>query len=124
MPHILIIEDDAWMADCYRHWLEANGHTVNHVTNAQSALDVLDDAPADLILLDLLLPHANGAQMLHTLQSYADLASIPVVLCSSSLPPHLPPLAAYGVRAVLDKTQLTPTVLRQTVGEILTNATV
>ncbi|HSW81100.1 MAG TPA: response regulator [Candidatus Saccharimonas sp.] len=124
MAHVLIIEDDTWMADCYRRWLTADGHTVRCVGDAQSALDALDDAPADVVLLDLLLPHANGTQVLHTLQSYADLARMPVILCSSSLPPQLPPLRAYGVRAVLDKTQLTPNLLRQTVAEVLAHATI
>lgn len=124
MARVLIVEDDVWMADCYRRWLAAAGHEVRRVTSAQTALDALDDAPADIILLDLLLPHANGTQVLHMLQSYADLAHIPVILCSSSLPPQLPSLAAYGVRATLDKTQLTPETLRKTVGEVLAHATI
>lgn len=123
MAHILLLEDDQWMADCYRDWLKAE-HTTAHAHDAQEALDAADEQPPDMILLDLLLPYANGAQFLHTLQSHADWANIPVVLCSSSLPADMPDLTAYGVRATLDKATVTPKLLRQTVSEVLHHAAI
>jgi CheY-like chemotaxis protein len=110
------------MADCYRTWLR--GHTTAHAHDAQEALDAVDNKMPQVIVLDLLLPHANGTQLLHTLQSHADLAGIPVILCSSSLPAAMPDVRAYGVRAVLDKAGITPTILRQTVTEALRHAAV
>lgn len=122
MAHILIVEDDQWLADCYKDWL--HGHTVAYAVGAQEALDAADDQTPDLILLDLLLPHANGMQLLHTLRSHADWADVPVVLCSGSIPADVPDMRAYGVRAILDKATVTPTALRQAVNEAMHHATV
>jgi CheY-like chemotaxis protein len=123
MSRILLVEDDPWIADCYNVWLGQDGHAVQHSRDAQEALDMIDDEPPDLIVLDLFLPFANGIQLLHTLRSHADLATIPVVLCSSSLPDQMPDMAAYGVRQVLDKAQLEPKRLRQAVKQVLAHAT-
>jgi CheY-like chemotaxis protein len=124
MGAILLVEDDAWMADCYALWLQADGHTVLRAGDAQAALDVLDEQPVDAIVLDVLLPHANGIQLLHTLRSHADFARLPVVLCSGSLPADLPPLQAYGVHEVIDKAQVGPQSFRQTIREVLNHAAV
>lgn len=124
MARILLVEDDAWMADCYALWLQAGGHAVTRAGDAQAALDALDEQGAEAIVLDVLLPHANGIQLLHTLQSHADWARIPVVLCSGSLPVSLPPLGAYGVRQVVDKARVSPASLRLAVTEALAHAAV
>lgn len=124
MARILLVEDDSWMADCYRLWLSADDHAVSHAADAQAALDHIDDSRPDLIVLDLFLPTANGVQLLQTLQSHSDLADIPIILASSALPEAMPDLSAYGVRAVLDKTTLKPSQLRQAAHEALIHAPV
>lgn len=121
MAHILLVEDDQWMADCYRDWLHAT-HTTAHAHDAQGALDAAEERAPDAIVLDLFLPHANGIQLLHALQSHSDWARIPVILCSSSLPAQMPGAGTYGVRAVLDKASLTPRRLQQTIAEALDDA--
>lgn len=119
MAWVGIVDDDQWMADCYSQWLAAAGHKVWHTRDAQTALDELEKQLPDVLLLDLLLPHANAAQFLHTLKSYADWGSIPVILCSSSLPQNLPALDAYGVRKVAEKSSLTPKKLNHWIAEVL-----
>lgn len=106
MSTVLLVEDDPLLADCYRRWLQAAGYAVVFARDAQVAIDVIDTQLPDVVLLDLFLPGANGIQLLHTLRSYADLALIPVILCSSTIPDPLPSLGHYGVRAVLDKSTL------------------
>jgi CheY-like chemotaxis protein len=122
MAHILIVEDDLWMADCYRDWLHE--HTIAHAIDAQQALDAADSQKPALIMIDMLLPHSNGMQLLHTLRSYIDWMDVPVVLCSSSVPVDMPNMQPYGVVAVLDKATITPVVLRKTVTEALYHAAV
>lgn len=115
MSRVLLVEDDQWVADCYRLWLSADGHSVRHSRDAQDAIDKIDENPPEVIVLDLLLPFSNGIQLLQTLHSHADLANIPIILCSSALPEHLPDLTPYGVKHVLDKAQLVPATMRQAV---------
>jgi DNA-binding response OmpR family regulator len=124
MSRVLLVEDDQWIADCYRLWLAADGHNVRHSRDSQTAIDMIDENPPEVIILDLLLPFSNGIQLLQTLRSHVDLASTPVILCSSALPEHLPDLSPYGVRRVLDKANLAPATMRQAVLEVAAYASV
>ncbi len=115
MARVLLVEDDRWQADCYQLWLQQAHHDVQHVDSAQSALDVLDTWSPDVIVLDMLLPHANGMQLLHQLRSYSDTQALPVILCSSIQLPKDVDSTVYGIVAVLDKTILTPAKMQQAV---------
>lgn len=119
MATILLIEDDILLADCYARWLVAGGHTLRYAGGAQAALDALDDALVDVIILDILLHGANGLQFLHILRSHADFAGIPVIVCSSALSTNAPDLKQYGVRAALDKPALNRRALCLAVAEVL-----
>ena len=124
MARVLLVEDDQWVADCYRLWLEADSHSVRHSRDAQIAIDMIDDNPPEVIVLDLFLPFANGIQLLQTLRSHSDLAKIPVILCSGSLPEELPDMSPYGVSKVFSKSELAPVTMRQAVREALAYAAV
>jgi CheY-like chemotaxis protein len=115
MATILIVEDDMLLADCYIRWLRAAQHVTQHVSNAQDAIDAVDTTKPDVILLDVLLPGANGIQLLHTLRTYTDLADIPIIMCSNALPGHMPDVQGYGVVAVLDKSTLTRERLQEAI---------
>lgn len=119
MATITLVEDDLLLAKSIMLWLRHGGHAVHHAPSAQAALDVLDDAPSDIIVLDMLLPGANGMQFLHVLQSHADLARIPVVVCSNAQGLAGYSLGNYGVRAMLDKSTLTRRSLLAAVQEVL-----
>lgn len=119
MATILIVEDDPMLADCYRTWLRAKKHKTQQATDVVTAIEIIDEQLPDVILLDLLLPGASGAQLLHILRSHADLMHVPVVVCSGALPADSPDLASYGVRAVLDKATLTPSRLAAAIAEAL-----
>lgn len=121
-PHVLLVEDDRWMGECYLAWLQGFGYDVTWVQDAQDALDALDSRRADLIVLDVMLPFANGVHLLNVLASHVDLMDIPVVVCSSMAPDGLQ--EQYGVKAVLDKAQLTPARMRSALAGVLSNAAV
>lgn len=119
MATVLLVEDDQLLADCLSRWLIADGHDVVLAVEAQQAIDLLDSTKPDVIVLDLLLPGANGVQVLHTLRSYGDLAGIPVVICSSLVVTYTSSLAAYGVKKVIDKTTLNRASLNAAVSEVI-----
>jgi len=119
---VLLVEDDRWLAECYLAWLDGFGYDVVRVQDAQTALEVLDDRSVNLILLDIMLPFANGIHFLNVLSSHADLMQIPVIVCSGMSPKGLE--QQYGVRAVLDKAMLTPALMLSTVSGVLASETV
>lgn len=121
-PTILLVEDDRWMGECYLAWLQGFGYEVVWARDSQTALDVLDEFRIDLIILDIMLPFANGVHLLNVLASHPDLVQIPVVVCSSMSPNGLQ--QQYGVKAVLNKTELTPTIMRSALAGALANASI
>lgn len=62
MPTVLVVEDEAHLADGLRFNLEAEGYEVDVVDQGQSALDRLFDASRhyDAVLLDVMLPDKDG----------------------------------------------------------------
>lgn len=119
---ILLVEDDQWIGECYQTWLHGFGYKTVWVRDAQSALDVFDETKVDAVLLDIMLPFANGIHFLNVVASHADLMHIPVVVCSS-LPPQ-ESLKPYGVQIVLDKTTLTPKQLQTAIHGVFAHAAV
>lgn len=108
-PHILIVEDDDWMAEQHVRTLNQVGFSSEAVSHAFAAIDAIDGHPPDAIILDLLLTGQNAFTLLHEMQSHNDLASIPVILCTNSASDLMSDeLVAYGVSAVLDKTVMHP----------------
>ncbi len=63
---ILLVEDDAVIADLLRRNLRARGHEVSMAADAQSALAYLQATPFDLIILDINLPDLTGWEVLRT----------------------------------------------------------
>lgn len=82
---IILVEDDAWLAELYQNVLESEKNCQVFVAgSAASTLELLDQyADVDLIVLDIFLPEHNGIELLHELASYGDLSSIPIIMLSS-----------------------------------------
>lgn len=119
MARILLIEDEPWLGELYEQLL-GREHDVLWKRDAYDAIDAIDQHRPDVIVLDLLLPWANGIQLLHELVSYQDTATIPVVLFSAALPDLDPEvLRAYGVVATLDKTSVKPGQVIDTINGIV-----
>ena len=76
-PHVLIVEDDALVADVIVAALEADYATSLAETSA-AALQILADRKVDLMLLDCTLPDGIDPDLIPA----ADAAGVPVVLMS------------------------------------------
>ncbi len=121
MKKVLIVDDDAWLADSYRLILETHGWQVTITKDAASAIDLIDDTQPDVVLLDVMLPGSSAPALLNELQSHSDLAKLPVVLCSSlSLTEHhRSHLENYGVTEVIDKSTTTPEAIVAALGKAI-----
>lgn len=119
-PYILVVEDDIWLAEQHLRTLQAAGLRGEHVAHALAAIDAIDVVRPDVLVLDVLLAGPNAFTLLHELQSHADLAGIPVILCTNSAD-QLPPedMGAYGVRQILDKATMHPSDLITAVRRVL-----
>jgi len=119
-PYVLIVEDDMWLAEQYARMLENAGMRTEIVGDALAAIDMLDVAPPDAILLDVLLVGPNAFTFLHELRSHADFSTIPVILCTTSADQLVgEDLLAYGVQDVLDKAIMHPRDILAAVKKVL-----
>lgn len=81
---VLLVEDDADLVELVTHWLEREGYAVRGVVDGQAALDGLAADPLpDLVLLDVMIPHVTGFDVLQKLRADARTQALPVVMMTS-----------------------------------------
>ena len=69
MNKILIAEDEAPIANLISTALEGAGYHCTWAADGGAAADLLDTAPFDLVLLDIMLPKADGYEVLEYCKS-------------------------------------------------------
>ena len=118
---VLIVEDDSWLAEQQARVLGKAGYRTTISPHAIDAMASIDDIRPDIIVLDILLTGSTALALLHELQSYADTASIPIVVCTNLASElELANLKPYGVRLILDKTTMLPDDVVTAVRRLLT----
>jgi len=81
--HALIIEDDADSALIFTEAPSAVGFATETVIDGKLALQRLAECVPDLVVLDLLLPHVSGKQILSAIRADARLAATKVILATA-----------------------------------------
>jgi len=79
---ILIVDDDAGMRTALLKILRANGLRCFAVADGMAMRDVLDRHPIDLILLDVMMPGANGFDLCRDLRM-RDGNTVPIIMISA-----------------------------------------
>jgi two-component system response regulator RstA len=62
-PQILMIEDDARLAQMVSEYLAQSGFGVSHAADGHAGLDQLQQHAPDLVILDLMLPDIDGLEV-------------------------------------------------------------
>lgn len=75
---ILVVEDDALLADAIERALTQSAHTVQTAHGGRDADDALASSRFDLVILDLGLPQMDGVEVLRRLRGRR--ASVPVLV--------------------------------------------
>ena len=84
-PTILIVEDDADCRSVLQDLLELNGYTVKTCPDAGHAVAAARAAPPALMLVDYMMPDADGGWVVEQLrETGGKLAQIPNVLTTGS----------------------------------------
>jgi DNA-binding response OmpR family regulator len=68
MPRILVVEDEAAIADAIAYALRADGFEVESVEDGEHALGAAKERPYDLLVLDLMLPSFSGLEVCRRLR--------------------------------------------------------
>lgn len=80
---ILVVDDNEMNRDMLCRRLERQGHTVLQAENGRKALEVLESARVDLVLLDILMPELDGFQTLEMLKADTAHRHTPVIMLSA-----------------------------------------
>nr|WP_298147325.1 two-component system response regulator CreB [uncultured Pseudomonas sp.] len=80
MPHILIVEDEAAIADTLIYALQAEGFSTTWLSLAQEALALQERSPADLLILDVGLPDISGFEACKRLRRFSE---VPVIFLTA-----------------------------------------
>ena len=83
MSSILVVEDDPDIAELITHFLEKAGHEVKRLTSGTQVMAQLRAAPADLVILDLMLPGMDGLLVCQAMRGDSATAAIPIIMLTA-----------------------------------------
>jgi len=78
--HVLIIEDDARIAEWVRIYFERAGYTAEAAHDGQTGLNLARRLAPDLIILDLTLPRLDGVELCRILRQESD---VPIIMLTA-----------------------------------------
>ncbi len=83
MPNILVIDDDDIMLKAIKNILNKDGFNVVTATDGKMAFDLLDHTVYDIVITDLMLPHANGLEVVGRLRHNEANRNVGIIVVSS-----------------------------------------
>lgn len=84
MKKVLIVEDDAIIANIYQRKLQMDGFQVQHAADGELAMEMIKSNLPTIVLLDLQLPKANGIEVLKFIRGREESKTLPVVVFTNS----------------------------------------
>lgn len=81
--HVLIVEDDTFLAGIYQKKFEMEGFKVSVSGDGEKGLADVKKKKPDIVLLDILLPKMDGFAVLEKLKADAATKKIPVILLTN-----------------------------------------
>lgn len=82
---VLVVDDDPGILEMHSRMIEGSGRHTLTARNGRDALELLDTATPDLILLDLSMPVMDGFEMLDHLRKRVTLRDIPVIILTARI---------------------------------------
>ena len=119
MKKILLVEDDPLLIDVYTTKLKEAGFEIILVEDGRSVKEVFEGTKPDLVLLDIVLPHRDGWEVLGELKKeYGDKVKI-VVLSNLGQKEEVEKGLKLGAIRYLIKAHYTPSEVVEQIQEVL-----
>jgi DNA-binding response OmpR family regulator len=77
---VVVVDDDVSIAELMRDFLEADGFSAELAYDGEQALAALECAPADCVLLDVMMPGESGFDVVRRIREFSD---VPVLFLSA-----------------------------------------
>ncbi len=80
MARVLVVDDDHTVREVVVSYLRAHRHDVIEAADGETALRAMRDTPADLVVLDLMMPGIDGLEVCRRLRTTSD---VPVIMLTA-----------------------------------------
>jgi DNA-binding response OmpR family regulator len=87
-PHVLLIEDEANIAEALRFILTRDGWRVSHLAAGTDAVATVQTLTPDLVILDLMLPGRSGFDILKDLRAGPETRNLPILMLTAKNQSH------------------------------------
>jgi DNA-binding response OmpR family regulator len=106
---VAIIEDEPAIAHMYRLKFEAEGYKVEMAEDGEVGLELCRDMHPDIVLLDLMMPVMDGAEMLTKMRATSWGKDIKVLILTNRGREEAPEeLANLNIHSYIVKAEMTP----------------
>ena len=82
---ILVADDNPDHLDIAKTILERSGYVVQTADSGMKVFSLLEEKKPDLIILEVMMPHMDGLEVLERLKGTAETSSIPVILLTAKV---------------------------------------
>ena len=103
---VLLVDDSKFLRMANELALSKAGFDVSTAANGEEALQVANDTPPDVILLDMMLPKISGPEVLRSLKANPATMGIPVIVLTSLSQRNEEKLLSEGAAAYFEKSTL------------------
>ncbi|HTI30750.1 MAG TPA: phosphate regulon transcriptional regulator PhoB [Sphingomonas sp.] len=83
VPAVLLVEDDASLAELLVYHLERAGYAVTHTIDGEEALLLAREHTPDLVLLDWMIPNLSGIEVCRQLRRSQTTANVPIIMLTA-----------------------------------------
>lgn len=80
MARVLVVDDDVTVREVVVSYLRADGHAVVEAADGTVALKEMREEPADLVVLDLMMPGIDGLEVCRRLRAVGD---VPIIMLTA-----------------------------------------
>lgn len=81
MPHILVVDDDREIRDLIARFLGKHGLKITTACDSKEAAAMVEAAPVDLVVLDVMMPGEDGLALTRRLRAQG--AQIPIIMLTA-----------------------------------------
>ena len=84
---ILLVEDSATLRHAMSHYITDAGHTPLIARSGEEALQLLEDTPVDMIIMDVEMPGLNGFETTRLIREWLGGHWIPIIFVTAMKDP-------------------------------------
>ena len=110
--HVLLVEDDEGIRASMRLALESEGYSVSEADSTEEALPAFAARPPDVVLVDLMLPGADGFEFCKAVRRTSD---VPIIMVTARADSHD---VVAGLEAGADDFVTKPFVMKELTARI------